>query len=130
MNQWEKSPFLSDNESPRNSIDTKDSKRSKLSDVPIISKKNKEKELRKSEEIYRKTLSESLQSGILQPEDFEDDEEENKIEILRKSLGNLLEDLSDKDRLTDDEYYNKVIRRIIIIIIIVLYYIILYNLYL
>ena len=104
MNQWEKSPFLSDNESPRNSVDTKDSRRSKISNGPLPVKK--EKDMRQSEELYRKTLADSRE--FLNPEDFVDEEEEEHIEKLRQSLGNILEDLSDKDRLTDDEYYDKV----------------------
>lgn len=106
MNQWEKSPYISDNESPRNSIDTKASRNSRISEGPIVWKN--EKALRQSEELYQKTLTESRQLGIFRAEDSEDEEEDEEMEILKKSLGNVLQDLSDKERLTDDEYQEKV----------------------
>jgi hypothetical protein len=107
MNQWEKSPYLSDNESPRNSTDTKASRGSRISEQPIVWRN--ESSLRQSEEFYRKTLSESRKMGLFRAEDLpDDDEDEEEMEILKKSLGNVLQDLSDKERLTDDEYQDKV----------------------
>jgi DNA-directed RNA polymerase specialized sigma subunit len=110
MNQWDKSPYLSDNESPRNSTDTKVSRSSRISEQPIVWKN--ENSLRQSEEFYRKTLSESRKMGLFLGEDLEDDdnndEDEGDLEILKKSLGSVLQDLSDKERLTDDEYQDKV----------------------
>jgi hypothetical protein len=106
MNQWEKSPYISDNESPRNSIDTKASRSSRISEGPIVPKDNKA--LRQSEDFYQKTLSESRKLGLFGADNFEDEEEEEDMEILKRSLGNVLQDLSDKERLTDDEYQEKV----------------------
>lgn len=105
MNQWEKSPYLSDNESPRSSFDTKVSRSSKITEGPIVWKD--QNSLRQSEEFYRKTLSESRKLGNIGVDDLEDDDEES-IDNLKKSLGSVLQELSDKERLTDDEYQEKV----------------------
>ncbi len=106
MNQWEKSPYFSEDESPRNSIETRTSRNSRISEGPLIPRKEREKDLRRSEEFIRKTLSESQHLEILGQDDLDDEDE--TMESLRRSLGNVLGELSDKERLTDDEYDQKV----------------------
>jgi hypothetical protein len=65
----------------------------------------------KGERAYRETLARSsreFHDDLLNV--GEDVESERELDALRQSLGSALDNLSDKERLSDDEYRTKVCR--------------------
>jgi hypothetical protein len=114
VNQWEQSG--SDTESVRASGDR--SRASQQRESPSrsgtsslrLSRRDYDQAM-KGERAYRETLARSsreFHDDLLNV--GEDVESERELDALRQSLGSALDNLSDKERLSDDEYRTKVCR--------------------